>query len=53
MMTLALTQQNPWLKTRTEQQPQPDDGPNPNTAESMVGNAHRTLSLNPPEFAHS
>jgi hypothetical protein len=30
-------------KTRTVQQPQPD-GPNPNTAESLVKNAHRTGS---------
>jgi hypothetical protein len=42
-MLLTLTQQNPWWKTRTVQQPQPNAA-NPNTAESMVVNAHRTRS---------
>jgi hypothetical protein len=42
-MLLTLTQQNQWLKTRTVQQPQPNAA-NPNTAESMVKNAHRTAT---------
>jgi len=41
---MAFSSVNPCRKTRTVQQPQPDD-PNLNTAESMVKNAHRTSHL--------
>jgi hypothetical protein len=39
---MASSNVNFYQKTRTAQQPQPDDA-NPNTAESMVENGHRTL----------